>query len=172
VEQEGTNESAAVELEDGGVYLNCRDQRKRGRRCAAWSPDGGLTFPEVRWEAGLIEPACQGSLVRVADSWREGRSLVLFCNPASAQRDTLTVRASVDECRTWTDGTVLESGPAAYSDLAVTHGAAGAAAHCLYERGAARPYERLTLATFAPEWVTRSQEQEQSDAAHSTRNRA
>src|SRR5919198_3266790 len=41
VELEGTNECAAVELENGGVYLNCRDQRNRGRRCAAWSDDGG-----------------------------------------------------------------------------------------------------------------------------------
>ena len=152
---EGTNESAAVELADGGVYLNCRDQEHRGRRCAAWSRDGGETFAEVRWEEALIEPACQGSLVRVADSRGDGRSLVLFCNPASTKRDTLTVRASEDECRTWNAGRVLNAGPAAYSDLAVTRGAAGSTVRCLYEHGEARPYERLTLASFGPEWVTR-----------------
>lgn len=153
VEVEGTNESAAVELGDDGVYLNCRDQAKRGRRCAAWSTDGGLTFSQARWEETLIEPACQASLVRVANWRRDGRSLVLFCNPASTKRDTLTVRASEDECRTWNQGSVLEAGPAAYSDLAVTPAAGGPTVHCLYERGEARPYERLTLASFVPQWV-------------------
>ncbi len=94
VMEEGTNESVAVELPDGAVYLNCRDQHKRGRRCVAWSRDGGLTFDEVAWDEALVEPACQGTAIVLPD----GR--VLFCNPASATRDTLTVRVSGDGCRT------------------------------------------------------------------------
>lgn len=146
VGQEGTNESAVVELADGSVYLNCRDQGKRGRRCAAWSRDGDLTFPEYRWEEALIEPACQGSLERLDTD----RKRVLFCNPASATRDTLTVKVSYDECRSWSAGKVLEPGRAAYSDLAVTP---DGTVLCLYERGEASPYDRLTLARFDAAWL-------------------
>jgi sialidase-1 len=151
VELEGTNESTAVETADGAVYLNCRDQAKRGRRCAAWSRDGGATFPEFYWDEALVEPACQASLVRFTEARRHGRNRVLFANPASATRDTLTVRLSEDECRTWNAGRVLWPGSAAYSDLAVT---ADLAAYCLYERGEESPYERLTLARFDLAWLT------------------
>jgi len=148
VAQEGTNESAAVELSDGAVYLNCRDQAKRGRRVAAWSRDGGLSFPEHRFEEALIEPACQGSLERLPTA--DGRQAYLFCNPASLTRDTLSVKVSRDECRTWSTGKVLESGRAAYSDLAVT---SDGEILCLYECGADSPYERLTLARFDAAWL-------------------
>jgi sialidase-1 len=148
VQREGTNESAVVELADGSVYLNCRDQAGRGRRCGAWSRDGGLTFPEDRWDEALIEPACQGSLECVTGA--DGRDRVLFCNPASATRDTLTVRVSYDGCRSWTAGKALERGRAAYSDLAVTP---GGTVLCLFERGEASPYERLTLACFDLAWL-------------------
>src|SRR5687768_1992802 len=144
VGMEGTNESAVVELSDGRVYLNCRDQHKRGRRCAAWSDDGGETFGEVRWEETLIEPACQGSLERVRTG--DGGQAILFCNPASKTRDTLTVRVSRDNAQSWSAGRVLEPGRAAYSDLAVLP---DGTILCLYERGAESPYERLTLARFS-----------------------
>jgi sialidase-1 len=148
VQREGTNESAVAELGDGSVYLNCRDQARRGRRCGAWSRDGGLTFPEHRWEESLIEPACQGSLLHLTGT--DGRGRVLFCNPASATRDTLTVKVSSDECRTWSAGRVLEPGPAAYSDLAP---APDGKVLCLFERGERSPYERLTLARFDLAWL-------------------
>ncbi|MGI8424255.1 MAG: sialidase family protein [Chloroflexota bacterium] len=148
VPEEGSNESAVVELEDGSVYLNCRDQHKRGRRCGAWSRDGGETFGEHRWDDGLVEPACQGSLERITGT--DGRVSVLFCNPASATRDTLTVKVSHDGCRSWSAGRVLEARRAAYSDLAVL---ADETVLCLYERGENGPYERLTLARFDAGWV-------------------
>lgn len=154
VGQEGTNESAVVELGDGTVYLNCRDQHKRGRRVSAWSRDGGETFSEVRFEETLIEPACQGSLERVRHAGTEGTSggqdAILFCNPASSARDTLTVRASYDGAQTWSAGRVLETGKAAYNDLTVLP---DGTILCLYERGDASSYEKLSLARFELEWV-------------------
>jgi sialidase-1 len=169
VAQEGTNESVAVALGGDVVYLNCRDQGKRGRRCVAWSHDGGLTFPDYHWDEALIEPACQASAILVPDivpasgpgsdtpppptnsgggERRSGR--VLFSNPASATRDTLTVRLSQDGARTWDAGKVLHAGRAAYSDLAVLP---DGTVLCLYERGDASPYERLTLARFTLDWL-------------------
>ena len=149
VGMEGTNESAVAELADGRVYLNCRDQHKRGRRCAAFSRDGGATFDEVRWEETLVEPACQGSLERVRAA--DGTTTILFSNPASSARDTLTVRFSRDDAQTWSAGRVLERGRAAYSDLAVL---SDGTILCLYERGQDSPYDKLTLARFDLEWVS------------------
>ena len=167
VPEDGTNESAIVELGGDAIYLNCRDQQKRGRRAGAWSADGGLSFPKTTWHEDLTEPPCQGSLVRVHNpgpATQSGHPLVLFANPASRERTTLTVRLSEDGCHTWSRGRVLEAGPSAYSDLAVTHTAAegvssdGAASptptiHCLYERGAETPYDRITLARFTLSWL-------------------
>ena len=153
VGQEGTNESAVVELADGSVYLNCSDQHKRGRRVAAWSRDGGESFPDVRFEDTLIEPACEGSLERVRAT-ASGQDTILFCNPASSARDTLTIRESVDGARTWSKGRVLEAGKAAYSDLAVL---SDNTILCLYERGTESAYERLTLARLSLENIWRDQ---------------
>jgi hypothetical protein len=85
---------------------------------------------------------------------------VLFCNPASAGRDTLTVRRSVDGARTWSAGRVVESGRAAYNDLCVVSAAGDGTpvVLCLFERGAETPYERLTLARFPPGWLDEGDE--------------
>jgi sialidase-1 len=151
VPQEGTNECAAVETADGALYLTCRDQGRGGRRYAAWSHDGGEAFSEVYPEETLIEPRCEASIVRFTDARRHDRGRILFSNPASRSRDTLTVRMSEDECRTWPAAKVLEPGISAYSDLAVMEDLTVA---CLYERGETSPYERLTLARFDLEWLT------------------
>ena len=151
VPQEGTNECAALQTTSGALYLTCRDQGGGGRRYAAWSYDQGASFAEVRPDETLIEPRCEASIVRLTDSRRHDRDRVLFANPASRTRDTLTVRLSYDECRSWPIAKVLEPGIAAYSDLAVS---ANLNIFCLYERGTASPYERLTLARFDLPWLT------------------
>ena len=87
--------------------------------------------------------------VAAAPHGDRGAERVLFCNPASATRDTLTVKVSSDECRTWNAARVLEPGPAAYSDLAP---APDGKVLCLFERGDRSPYERLTLARFDLAW--------------------
>jgi sialidase-1 len=76
---------------------------------------------------------------------------VLFANPASGTRDTLTIRLSVDGARNWVASRVIEPGPAAYCDLAVT---GGGSILCMYETGSIRPYDRLVLARFDLGWVT------------------
>ena len=154
VPQEGTNECAAVETVDGALYLSCRDQAGGGRRYAAWSHDGGETFSEVYPDGTLIEPRCEASIVRLTTAQSHDKNRILFSNPASrTARDTLTIRLSEDECRTWSTSRVLEPGISAYSDLAVLPDLTVA---CLYERGEASPYERLTLARLDLAWLTSS----------------
>lgn len=148
---EGTNECAIVETADGSLYLNCRNYRGDRRRARAWSHDRGSTFSEREWDDALVEPVCQASLVRFTEAPEYDRNRVLFSNPASRERERLTVRLSYDECRTWPVSRELHAGPSAYSDLAI---AADMTICCLYERGQRHPYERLTLARFNVEWLT------------------
>jgi sialidase-1 len=142
----GCNESQAIERTDGSVMLNMRSYERNKLRLVATSADGGQTFTRPIEDPALIEPVCQGSMVRAPGE--EGG--VLFSNPASAKRERLTVRLSTDDAKTWPHARVLFEGPAAYSCLAVLpDGSIG----CLYERGAKSPYERIVLARFSREWV-------------------
>jgi len=153
--EEGTNECCVVETADGGLYMNCRNYLGEKRRAYAWSHDGGLSFTGRAWDQSLVEPICQAAMARLTLAGEGSRNRVLFSNPASTARERMTVRLSYDECRTWPVSRTLYAGPAAYSDLAV---AADGAILCLYERGDAHPYERLTLARFNLEWLTYSQD--------------
>lgn len=144
-----TNECQAVELADGAVLMNMRSYHGKNRRAVATSRDGGRTWGEVTLDAALIEPVCQASLIRLP-SQEKGSDLLLFSNPASTEREKMTVRASRDGGKTWLSARELHRGPAAYSCLsALPNGDIG----CLYERGNASPYETLTLARFPLGWL-------------------
>ena len=155
VDIEGGNESVAVELADGRVYLNCRDQARRGRRIVATSDDGGTTFGPARFEDALIEPTCQASVITMPAWASRHAGAIVFANPASAARDTLTLRLGSPDATSWTAGRVLEAGRAAYCDLAVVRdGSVGdAVVLCLYETGEATPYETLRLARVPVGWL-------------------
>ncbi|QEL13168.1 sialidase family protein [Limnoglobus roseus] len=140
------NECQAVELADGTVLLNMRTYRTTNRRLVAISKDGGQTFGPTVEDATLIEPACQGSILRLPGAGGG----ILFSNPASKKREKLTVRLSTDEAKTWASAKELHAGPAAYSCLTVLpNGDIG----CLYERGEKNPYETITFATFPRSWL-------------------
>ena len=130
----------------------------------AWSHDSGESFGEVGWEDSMVEPPCQGSLVRCTTEQVQDRNRILFANPASTEgpdgghggRRRLTVRLTYDECRSWPVSRLVHDGPSAYSDLAVAH---DGTINCLYERGDRElPYDRLALARFDLEWLTRGED--------------
>jgi sialidase-1 len=141
------NESQVVELSDGRVMLNMRNHRdaiKAGaprHRGVAVSSDGGDMFAAARRDPTLIEPICQGSIVRA------GGELV-FSNPASeTKRANMTVRASDDDGQTWSRSRVIHKGPSAYSCLVpLPDGSMG----LLFECGEEKPYERIDFARFQP----------------------
>jgi sialidase-1 len=143
------NEAQVVELRDGGLLLNMRSYRGKNRRLIAVSKDGGETFSEPIEASDLIEPVCQASILRYPGE----RGGILFSNSASTRREKLTVRFSHDEGKTWPVAKVLHDGPAAYSCLAVLRDGTIA---CLYERGARKPYETITLARLTLDWLSES----------------
>jgi sialidase-1 len=141
------NESQAVELADGSVMLNMRTYQANNRRMVAISKDGGETFTKPVEDKALIEPVCQGSILRLPGE----KGGILFSNPASLKREKLTVKLSRDEGKTWAFAKELHAGPAAYSCLTVLpNGEIG----CLYERGDKTAYDTITFARFTREWLT------------------
>ncbi len=135
------NECQVVELADGRgtLLMNMRSNTGRNVRTHATSTDGGITWTAPADAQPLIEPVCQGSILR------HESGLLLFSNPAAKTRINLTVRASSDDAKTWRDVAVLHAGPSAYSNLVSL---SATEAGCLYERGEKRAYEKITFARF------------------------
>ena len=164
----GGNECQVVELADGTLLVNTRMQGDfRGYRGTATSADGGETWTRIVHEAKLPCPKCQGSLVAGDPKSADDARWLLFSNPSpparmasgtpSGERVHLTVRASVDEGRSWTHVRRLHHGPSAYSCLAtLDHGDL----LCLYEGGDAKPYETLFLVRFNTQWLRDGDRQE------------
>ena len=121
-----------------------------GKRIVARSRDGGTTWSEPAFDAALMEPTCQASILRYSGPDPGSGSRILFANPASRGRNTMTVRVSYDGGRTWPLSRLVDSGPSAYSCLAtLPDGRIG----LLYEAGG---YRRLTFTAFGPDWLTSS----------------
>ena len=103
-----TSECQVVELPDGSLMLNCRNEKRQGKRIVYITKDLGKT-----WEAhasnnkALQEPTCQASLIAV-NSKKYG-NILLFSNPKSSRRDHMTIRCSTDGGTGWNDGCEYDS---------------------------------------------------------------
>jgi len=110
------DESKIIELNDGSWMINSR-VNKLGMRVVHISKDEGKTW-ESRNETALVDPACNGAIVRYKS--KKYGNLLLFSNPNSVKgRKNLTVKVSKDEGRTWSEGKTIYAGSAAYSDIEV-----------------------------------------------------
>jgi sialidase-1 len=160
------SETLPVELDDGRVLFNLRSESRENRRLVSVSPDGAHDWSLPRFDDALLEPVCMASLLRLRQRAEAGESVYLFCNPDNLEneltpaggnlahdRKRLTVKMSVDECRTWPYSRVIEPGPSGYSDLAE---APDGAILCLYECGMIERMtdtRSLTVARFDLDWV-------------------
>lgn len=104
-----TTECAVVELQDGSLMLNMRDNRNRGNeevngRSVFVTSDLGETWKEhPTSRKALIEPTCMASL-HTHRYMEDGvkKSLLLFVNPAStSKRNNITLKVSYDGGNTW-----------------------------------------------------------------------
>jgi len=148
------NETTVVELNDGTLYFNTRDQNGEapGTRGEAWSKDGGETFESrsKEWKQFrpttdvLDPPVVQAALLRL------NNALILFSGPddngpSGKGRSDLRLRYSKDEAETWHDGPLIHTGPAAYSDMVkINDDTVGV----LFEAGKMGTYESIRFAVL------------------------
>lgn len=142
------NEVQFVELGDGSVMLNARNQGGDKLRKVAVSRDGGQTWSTTQNDSALIEPVCQASLLRHPTNNDASKDVFLFCNPATQTgRTNGTIRLSRDEGKTWPVSRVLYPGSFAYSRLAsLPDGSIG----CFFERDGTK---KISFANFSLDWI-------------------
>jgi sialidase-1 len=108
-----TTEAQVVELDDGSLMLNMRDNHG-GSRSVAVTRDLGQTWTEhPTSRRALPEPVCQASILRIA-SVKDGapKSLIAFFNPRSPKgRKDMTLQLSEDEGMTWPRRQLINPAP-------------------------------------------------------------
>lgn len=112
-----TTEAQCVQLTDGSIMLNMRDNRNAtikddsNGRAVAITRDLGKT-----WEThpssnnALPEPVCMASIISAdLDIGGNTKKVLFFSNPANKyERKNITIKASLDEGLTWSEAYQLE----------------------------------------------------------------
>lgn len=112
---EGSNESTAAQLTNNSLMMNSRNQTGK-YRVVSLSKNGGETWYKTFIDYHLPDPICEGSLLNIGT--KRGKSILAFCNDAdTVNRDSLTLRISFDEGKTWKKKFLIEPKGTAYSDI-------------------------------------------------------
>ncbi|TWT78079.1 Sialidase precursor [Posidoniimonas polymericola] len=112
------NECFALELPDGRLYINTRDQHGSdpATRAVTYSEDAGDSFVgPFQPDRLLRSPVVQNSAITLQD---DDGPLILYSGPSHAnKRVGLMLRISRDNGASWSRHCVISPGTAAYSDL-------------------------------------------------------
>ncbi len=105
-----TTEAQVIELNDGSLMLNMRDDRNRkdksetNGRSVYITRDLGKTWDKHFTSRGILpEPTCMASIIK-EDFLIDGKlqNIVLFSNPNSKyRRERMTIKISFDDAKTW-----------------------------------------------------------------------
>ncbi len=98
-----TTECRVVELSDGTLMLNMRDNRG-GSRAVCTTRDLGRSWQEhPSSRSALPEPVCNACLISLkADQSVAGRNMLIFCNPNTTRgRHRMTLKVSFDDGLSW-----------------------------------------------------------------------
>ena len=120
----GGGEIQVVETPGGGLLASMRDNNFSwsGMRTFSRSADGGLTWGAVFTGTGnpptILDPACQGSILRLTTTNDSNASRLIFANcNSSSSRVAMTLRLSYDEGASWPASNLVYSGVSGYSAL-------------------------------------------------------
>jgi sialidase-1 len=112
---EGSNESTAAQLTNNSLMMNSRNQTGK-YRIVSLSKNGGETWDTTFVDHNLPDPICEGSLLNIGT--KKGKSILAFCNNDSKNnRDSLTLRISYNEGKSWKKKFLIEPKNTAYSDV-------------------------------------------------------
>lgn len=170
------NETSCIQLADGRVLFNSRNESINYRRLFTFSNNGATNWSIPVFADAFFEPICFGSMCRYSLQPYQSKNRILFCNPDSRQdpwvaekpstprsarnrhRTKLTIRMSYDEGLTWPVLKVIDPGIAGYSDIAVTP---DGFIHVFYEggsiagtRGSHYKNTHMSVASFDLDWLT------------------
>ena len=170
------NETSLIQLADGRVMFNSRNESQAYRRLITYSKDGATDWTEPYFHDAFFEPICFASMARFSMQPYQSKNRILFCNPdsrhdpwiaerpatprsaKSRHRTNLTLRMSYDEGITWPVSKVIDPNIAGYSDIAVTP---DGMIHVLYEGGVIEGQnnnmyknKQMSVASFDLAWLT------------------
>lgn len=112
---EGSNESTAAQLSNNSLMMNSRNQTGK-YRIVSLSKDGGENWDTTFVDHNLPDPVCEGSLLNIGT--KKGKSILAFCNNVDKnKRDSLTLRISFNEGKTWPRKFLVEPKNTGYSDV-------------------------------------------------------
>jgi sialidase-1 len=136
---EKTDECTVSEVSNGEIILNMRNNdRKFPFRKVSRSADGGMTWTFPKLDSTLIEPICQGSLLR----HRFLPNVLFFVNPKhKKKRRNLTLSISFDNGKTWKKQLKIISKKSAYNDIVMLE---NGDLLCIFESGSLFPYNGIS----------------------------
>lgn len=113
------DENKTVELSDGRVMLNSRDNAGGGMRKVAYSTDGGHSYGEVTRDPELPDPTNNASITRLHPDAPQGsadaKKLIFTNSNSTSGRVNGGVRLSCDDGQTWPGQRTIETGTFGYS---------------------------------------------------------
>lgn len=140
------NETVAALTSDGGVYLNLRNEKRC--RASAYSKTGYSDWQDYSLDENLPDPRCFGSVA----SYEDGKNpyLLIFANCADENnRDHVTVRASMDNGKTFPVARLLDETRGGYVEIATDE--REGLIYVLYEEDWGK-YDHLAVFNYA--WLT------------------
>jgi sialidase-1 len=159
------DETTAVELSDGSVMLNMRNEDyslARVYRAVSISPDGATGWSVPRLDEQLPDALCFGSLHRYDEGTILFSNIHLELKTGFAlrrlnlwgAREPLGIRVSYDDGKSWPVSKIYQHDEAGYSDINVR----GGTIFSLYEQGWEKKNKYRTrylkLVRFDLDWVT------------------
>ena len=136
----GMGECQLVELSNGTVVINMRNENKQHRRAISMSLDGGASFGNIWYDPALPDPTCSAGLI-------DYNGTLYFSNdPTTSKRKNMTLKKSINNGVSWEVMVQLTEGPSGYSVVVpvdVNH------VGVVYETGIKSPYESIVFATVS-----------------------
>ena len=142
-------EAKVVELNNGDILMNIR---QKPYRYESISHDKGLTFGDVVARPDLVDPSCNGEIIRYT-STRDGydKDRLIFVNDHHpSQRKNTSIKISYDEGKTWPVSKVIHAGDAWYPAVTITSDGTIA----VYFERAENNAAYMDVVLMSLEWVT------------------